>query len=252
VYYAIIVKEILDSIIDHYKARLSSPVYGIFAFWWITLHWEFFYTLLFVDQEAILQKTGLLKNEYLTREFYSYQYIDFWIEFFIKVLISLILTALMIWVLPRKVILPVYSRIQEDRAQKLEPQYAYQEKREEIRLRLERKKAAIKTEEANQAEQAAKVVAKEVEIKKSDPTLQWGEEYKEFKKIPLFSYFREIIESLYEHNGYVDVPQKFRLDRDILAYADANELVDYDADEGTISIKPKGRYFVARYQTESS
>lgn len=244
-------KEIFDSIISHYRTRLNSPVYGIFAFWWIALHWEFFYTLLFVDQNAILDKTGLLKNEYLVREFYSYQYGIFWIEFVLKLSLAVVLTGLMIWVLPRWVILPVYSRTQADRTRKLEPQYAYEEKKEEILLRLERNKAAIKKEEANQAVQAAKVVANEAKIKKNDPTLQWSDEYESFKKIPLFSYFREIIESLYEHNGDIDVPHKFRLDRDILAYADANELVDYHTNEETISIKPKGRYFVSRFQTET-
>ena len=43
----------------------------------------------------------------------------------------------------------------------------------------------------------------------------------------------------------------FRLDQDLLAYADANELVEYDRDIDKISLTDKGKYFIRRYQSDA-
>ena len=65
----IVGNEIVDSFKSDLRERMTSPVYGIFIISWLALHWKFIFTMFFVSEDKILEKTFLLKHEYLEQNF---------------------------------------------------------------------------------------------------------------------------------------------------------------------------------------
>lgn len=248
--------EVIGSIAKHFDMRMRTPVYGIFGFWWIVFHWEFFYTLLFVDQNKIFVKTGLLKNEYLKQRFYDYSHAYFWRYFILSLLGSLLLTYLMIWVVPRLILISAFDKEQEHIASKREIKLKYEQNIQEQRTKLEKEKTKLEEQAVKKFEASERKVAQIKKVQKTDPSIMWQEEYEQFADSPLYQRFEQLIRSLYEFGGQVKVVNEleyttqtvFELDRNLLAYADANELIRYDRRQNIIELTEKGKYFVKRYQ----
>ncbi len=236
-------KEFIDSIFNHFSERLKTQVYGIFAFWWLVLHGEFFFTLLFVDEDKIYDKHGLLKNEYLAKYYLNFDDPNFWGRQLLLFALAAALTYLMIWILPKYVLARAFRQEKEHEAQK-----------RRIRVEIEKQDQTLRAELAEAATQnvraTEKLVKAEKAVNKVDPTVGWSEEFEQLKSIAVYTYFDQLIKCLYEHGGAVNVPHSFRLDRDLFAYADTNGLVNFDAKADVISLTDKGRYFVKRYQNE--
>jgi hypothetical protein len=232
----------IDSVFSHFEQRLKTQLYGVFAFWWVVLHGEFFYTLLFVDENKIYGKTGLLKNEYLHTHYFNYQRPGFWLGQLFLFAVAAFATYLMIWVIPKRLLTPAYRS-----------ERAYEFEKQKIRLEYEKEKGRLETaveEQAAKTRQATeKKVKAEEQITLADPTVLWEEEFQQLKNRDIYNFFDELIQSLYEQHGLVNNGD-FRLDRDVLAYADSNGLVDYDRSEGEITLTDKGKYFVKKYQAE--
>jgi len=83
---------------------------AFFGFWWVVLHWEFFYSLVFVSETSILNHTGYLKNEYLQRTFHNYSDPAFWWWILLSFLLCVLLTFLMVWIIPRLVLFKAHKR----------------------------------------------------------------------------------------------------------------------------------------------
>src|SRR3989344_6654039 len=74
--------------------RFLNPVYFNFFLFSAILHWEFLYSVFFLDQEYIWEKECLLKNEYL----YKHYILDWW--FWTAFLMAGVMTYLTIWKFP--------------------------------------------------------------------------------------------------------------------------------------------------------
>ena len=86
-------KEIISSIAESVKARLSNTLYGTFAISWLIFHWNFVFSVLFLDQEKIWEYSHLLKDDYLVQRFFNWA--DWY--FYISWLAPFLLTWIVIW-----------------------------------------------------------------------------------------------------------------------------------------------------------
>lgn len=241
----------IDSFFEHWQKRTRTTVYGLFAFWWIALHSELFYTVLFVDQDKILSQKHMLKNEYIWSKYIQHQYLSFWIWQAILFATACLLTYLMIWWLPRLVINRAYAKEKDNDFDRQEIKIRADKKIEKLKARLEGQKRTTLRE----AETTRQV---EKKIEKQTPEVVWEREYQQLKASNLWSFFDELVESLYRHGGKVTYigrgfanNPEFQINQDILAYADSNALIDYDRKANTISLTDKGKYFVKQYQSQA-
>lgn len=239
--------ELFGSIAKYLNTRMKTPVYGVFSFWLIVLHWEFFYTLLFVDQGYILQERHMLKNEYL-ESLLSGPGALMW--HIVSVLLAAFFTYLMIWVIPGFVLIRAFVAEQKHLFAKRLERIKLEKAVQEAEADLERTKTQSERQRLDEAE---KRIAQEKKAEAADPAIVWEKEYSELMRLPLYREFGQLIECLYVHAGKVKVKDfsgriTFELDADILAYSDSNELVQYNGNEGVISLTDKGRFFVRRYQ----
>ncbi len=237
-------KDFIDSIFNHFSERLKTQVYGILAFWWVVLHGEFFFTLLFVDEDKIYDKHGLLKNEYLAKYYLNFDDPNFWGRQLLLFALAAALTYLMIWILPKYVLARAFRKEKEHEAEKRRIKIDLEKQDQVLQAQL----AEASTKKLEAAEQKVKTERK---VSQTDPAIVWSDEFERLKPLGVYTYFDQLIKSLYEYGGRVATPNGgFRLDRDLLAYADANELIEYNRTAGRISLTDKGKYFVKRYQNE--
>ncbi len=64
-------KDLANSVSEIVNDRVFSPFYFYFLISWSLINWKFVYTLLFVDEQTLIEKTGLLKLDYLL-QFYGW------------------------------------------------------------------------------------------------------------------------------------------------------------------------------------
>lgn len=237
-------KDVFDSIFHQFNNRMKTPFYGLLGSWWIVFHWPFFYTLLFVSEDKIFERTQLLKNEYL-RQTYVPGGSDFWWHQLWLFVAALVLTLLMIFIIPRYILVPIYKWEQDDEFEKRKK-----------RIEMERRTEAEKTRYEKQATEAIRQQTvrfdAQQKLKKAAPEEIWANEYEALQKMDLYQYFDQMIRCLYRYNGQISTTNgSFRLDRDLLAYADANGLVAFDRAQAMIEPTEKGRYFIKRYQADN-
>lgn len=245
-------KDVLDSIFHQFNNRMKTTFYGLLGSWLVLLHWEFFYTLFFVDEQKILDKTGLLKNEYLRQHFMPGGP-EYWLLQAVQFMLALLMTFIMIFVIPRYVLERVYKSEKDHEAAKRKIKLDAESKL--VQEQAEAQKATtIKLTELETQVKKQNTVRKRIADK--DPTVLWDTDYESLKKLDIYEYFDQLIVCLYQYGGRVLVSgvqrDVFHLDRDLLAYADANGLVEYDRKEGRVSPTEKGKYFIKLYQAENN
>lgn len=251
--------EVWGSIVEYFKSRMRTPVYGVFTFWWMILHWEFIYALLFVSQADILKHTGYLKNEYLKRYFTNYLDSGFWWWSAISFLIAGFMTYLMVWIIPRLVLNRAFERQQKDNAAKRKIKLKYAQEIQVEKTKLEEEKTKLETQTGKKLAATARKAAQAKKIVDLDPEILWQTEYEEFKKSQLFKKFDRLITALYRHNGQTVIEDtrypvgraervQFVLNPDLLAYADTSGLINYDRSNKIISLTDKGKFFVKQFQ----
>jgi hypothetical protein len=234
-------KEILDSVKDGLKGRLTNPAYGSYIIFWVILHWQFIFSVFSLDQNIVLQKTGLLKNEYLSQTFFNFH--DWY--FYFSWLFPFILTWFVIWILPDLILLPAFEKDQE-----------YELAKKKIRIiqerEVENEQTKLEQQNVKKLEAVVEKVTKEKEIKEIDPSLQWEEEYEEFKRTSFYNRFNLIITSIYDRYGaiYWNNNSDGSIPRDMLAYLDTHELATINREERNISLTEKGKFFVKKFTGE--
>ena len=233
----------INSILQHVNAKAKTQLFGVFSIWWVILHADYFITLFLVEQSIIFEKYRLLKNEYLHQEFFKYGTFEFWARF----MTPFVMTWFTIWIFHRHVVNRAYKKEKENDYRRQEIKFKYDKDVESLKQRkLEKQETTLK--------KMSTVIEKEKEIDENAKYL-WESEYRELSKLPLVKYFENLIESLYSHGGKVRVIDAydeltFEINRDILAYADTNGLIEYNREKQLISLTEKGKYFVKRYQSE--
>lgn len=84
----------------------------------------------------------------------------------------------------------------------------------------------------------------------------WKEDYEEFKKSKMYDRFDDIIDSIIDHYGRIrqtDINDRptWWTDKQLLAYASGNDIVNLDQKEARISLTDKGKFFVKLYQLDT-
>jgi hypothetical protein len=235
--------DFFSSLWQHFKAKAKTQVFGIFGFWWVVFHSNYFLVLLIIDEQKIYEKTGLLKNEYLQVISGDYTEWQYWVKF----ITPFILTYFTIWMLPKMVLDKAYRKEKDNELI-----------RQKIRLEYEKKKESLEAtfaeKNAEALEMKSQALSREKDIEKDNPELLWEQEY---ENLPAFvdNGFNQLIKSLYTYGGRVEVTRGaatvFSLNSRILAYVDSSGLVDYDRARGLISLTQKGKYFLKRYQEQN-
>lgn len=232
--------ELLKSFAEAIKKRTASSALGTYAFFWGVYHWQGIYTTFFVDQQLIVEKYGLLKNEYVDRYFFGWHSWDDW-SFYLGYAVPVILVVIFIWLIPKFILIHAYKEEQKYKVDKRIVRFD-----EEKRIREKEKEVAASAKEALQAE--IEVSDKRRTIERSDPTILWDKEYQEFERDPAFSSFNFIIESVYEYAGRTQF-RDFRVPSGALAVAHSRGLIEIKQESrGTvIELTEKGKYFVGKY-----
>ena len=221
----IINSEVIESTKEVLKSRSSSPVYGSFIIVWIIFHWNFVFTMFFVNEDNILKTTGLLKNEYL---YLLVNHYTVWSNFILPSLF----TYLAIWIFPRFILIKAFEKSEDHKYDK-------------IIYRIQ-KEDQVNRNYINKLDTTVQVAQKEQEIKNIDPTALWFEEYKQFTKTNLFKGFDALVDIVYNKQGYLST-SSYKIPTDILIFADTHNLIEYIS-TNKIEFNEKGKFFVKKYQ----
>ncbi|MFM2415156.1 MAG: hypothetical protein RI911_849, partial [Candidatus Parcubacteria bacterium] len=158
--------EIANSIKEEIKNRANNSIYGVFMLSWLVFHWNFIFSLLFLSEDNILLKTGLLKNEFLVARYFNLHSFYFWVSW----IVPFLLTYVVIWKLPKWVLIKAYTKTEEYATQKQIIRMGEQKK-------IERANTELQERLARNVSVIAKRVEEEKKIKQTDPTLGWDEDY---------------------------------------------------------------------------
>lgn len=239
-------KEIFNSVTEIAKNRLTNSLYGTFILSWLIFHWNFVFSIVALDDTKIMQFTGLLKNDYLSQKYFNFHDWYFWVSW----IMPFILTYIIIWKLPKWILLKAYNKTEE-----------YETEKRIIKISQERRvvqeEAKLEEQTAKKVTAVAKQVVEEKKIKEADPTISWQNDFNRFKKLPFSDKFSKIIESYYKHRGLISDTDEygnrviFEIPEDILAYAHSNEVVEIDQSAGTVNMTPKGKYFINKFLENS-
>lgn len=233
---------VFESVLEYWKTRSKTQVFAIFSSWWVLFHFEFFYTLLFVDQDKILALKHMLKNEYIWTTFVHYHSKDFWLYQAAIALLCGLLTWFMIRWFPRLILNWAYG---------WERQHEFS--RQRIKLGFDEELSKFKAKMAENVKQKLESEKASEDIK-NELTAAWDEDFKKFKKDPAYLGFDLIIQCIYEYGGDLKVMkydedseqsvEEFSVPSGVLAFVDSYDLITIDNDKGKISFTDKGRYFV--------
>ncbi len=229
--------DVVHSILEYWKTRVKTQVYGLFTFWYIVLHSQLFFTLLFIDQQQIYTQKHMLKNEYIWTVLIRRNDWHYWLTQALLISLAAFLTYVMIWWLPRLILKPSYEKEKENE---------YDRRLIKIRFedQYEKGKKALASTQAITLKAEKEVIDLKDKVNES-----WLHDFKEFKESALFNQFAHIKEALYEHNKYVSYEDESgsgnSIPTNILAYADGNELITIDSNK--IELTDKGRFFMKQY-----
>lgn len=227
-----------------YIDKARSHVYGIFLFWVSVAHLPVIFTSIFVDQKLIYQKTKMLKNEYIHHVFFNSKHWWFWLVYpTIVFVFAGAMTWLMIWKLPKNLIKKAYNA-------ELDAQYDREFMKVAKEEELNQRKAELAKKELKVVQKEETLAEKQEELENKEQAT-WLKEYDKFKQLAIYTHFGEILESLYTHNGYTRY-NSFKVDSDMLAYAEGNSLIDVDRNNNKIEPTQKGKFFITQYQLDNS
>jgi hypothetical protein len=231
--------EFCDSLVEALKKRTSNHLLGTFSIFWAICHWQLFVVLFFVSEDNILLFTNKLKNDYLLSLLTDFSKISTWINW----IAPFIFTWLLIWVLPKLILIPAYRKECE-----------YKTEKKKIKITMDNKIKILETEIERESVEKLKYVSeridREKEIKEKDPTILWQEEFEQFKKLPLSKNFKYITEAIYKKQGWFNT-HNFVVPKDVLAYSHSNGLIAFSNKENSqIELTDKGKFFVKNYLNE--
>lgn len=220
------------------KKRFSNNIYVNFGFVWLVFHWEFTYTMLFLSEDLIYQKYGILKNDYLVETFFNLNSWYFWVSWVTPIAI----TYLLIWWIPKYIFIPAHKK-------DIEYEYAKEEAELETKEFIERKKKDVVKETEARLEVESK-------LESEYPQYALEKDYNSFKKSKFYKDFKIIIESVYSRNGEIRIEDPyegrlfFQIPTEILSYAHSNDLVEIEGEK--IKLTSKGKYFVKEYNKDKN
>jgi hypothetical protein len=251
--------ELSHSIAEAIKFRATTSILGTYFLFWLVLHWQALYTTLFVNEDLILKKFDLLKNEYINQYFIQ-PHVDS-LSFWAGILIPLLMTYLWIWILPRLLFIRAFKREREYKYQKRSEVIRDQIKLKQLEEELAEKNANIADLELEAAKKELSAAQNELNTVKSalevERVFQNTEKlsdneksYNDFmKKKNATKILNDIKECIYVYNGRLERPSyNYTLDTDSYVAADTNKLVTKvkTTSYPSIELTELGRYFLSR------
>jgi K+ transporter len=226
-------KEIIDSVTEAMKNRLTNSLYGTFFLSWIIFHWNFIFSMIALDDNKVFQSTGLLKNEYLIARYFNVHDWHFWI----LLVAPFILTYIIIWKLPKWILLRAYNKNEE-----------YEIEKQIIKIsqakRVEQAKTGLEEQTAKKVTAVAKQVVEQKKIQEIDPTLAWNTEYFKFKNLGYSIKYSEFLNDFYSGNKYLH-----QFSSNNISYFDVLGLIKIR--ENIIeNLTEKGKFFALKVKEE--
>ena len=235
--------EILSSFSKWFGEKTSGPLYWTYFCFLITWNWKFFQLVFFEDASLFTSP----RVEYIDNLFYTpsnFMLIDWFINFAWHLVPPALFTYFAIVYLPRlnrwafKIHLTNYF----DRKTLFQ----------EHKVVYEKKMANLTKQEA-----VAKIerVAQEKIIEKAKTEEEkWSDEFNELTAHPIFLKFKQIITSVYEHEGRTEsflYDKNTRIvDTDALAFVHSKSLVNIKTNKSNqeiLEFTDKGKFFVSKY-----
>lgn len=236
-------ENIINSLKENLKDRISSPFYGAFIISWLIWNWKIWYITFFIDSDLLLATQSILKIDYIKNIYESWIYASLY-----TVILPLFSSYLIIFWLPKMTHM-FYEKYLE-----------YENQNNITKLKKEKEflkeKAAKLEEEKNvlQKEGEVKIIRKEAQFQEEI----WDKEYQNFKESKHFQYFGQLKSSLYEHGGHtwiwVNNNKRNIIPTDLKAYLNANEIIEFGKDENhyeVVLLTEKGKYFMKKYTEEN-
>ena len=230
----------MNAIFEYVRKRAVSTILVSYTVFWAIFHWQGIYATIFVDQNVIYKRYGLLKNEYVNKYFFGLDWSNILTIHNLEILLGWVIPAglayFYIWWLPRLVINPAYKReINCKKDRELEKLKAEKKRQDEERKLIEKQTA---TEEA-------KI---ELADKKAEVPAGWERDYQEFianEKAVLS--FDELLRIVYNRDSIGATESVDRMKSDSLMIVEAFDLIDA-AKSNRIRLTDKGKYFARRYK----
>lgn len=246
----------MNAIFEYVRKRAVSTILVSYTVFWAIFHWQGIYTTIFVNQDIIYGKYGLLKNEYVNKYFFGFNWSNILTIHNLEILLGWIIPAALayfyVWWLPKFVINPSYKK---------ESIYKEQRKIEKIRsekrIQDEEKKLIEKQTAAEEAK--IELANKKAETSKKDPTTAWRDQYnREFIiNSEDVSSLDSLLNRVYKYGGRIE-SRNIRGERtsgmspDELLRVDMLGLATIEDDNKSVRLTDKGKYFTKLYKMSQS
>ena len=235
---------IMNSFLEYIRQRSVSTLLVSYSVFWAVCHWEGIYASVFTGQEYIMEKYGMLKNEYVHEYFFGINWDNPW-PWLAGLVIPAILACLYVWVLPKYVFNPSYKR-----------EIGFRVDRQAMKINEERRLISVEMEKT---EEMSESIAAEIELEKSkieaskvNPELKWRDEYREFAgddTTSAFAILDNLMTVIYTHDGRLSDGYGNRfISEDALMMCDAYGLSNFDSNSRSrIYLTDKGKYFLRQF-----
>lgn len=249
-------QEISNSIAEAIKFRTTTSILGTYFLFWLVFHWQALYTTFFTNEDLIIGKFDMLKNEYINIYFIQPHFDSS--SFYIGILIPALMTYLWTWVLPNLLFIRAFKKEREykfnKRSKIIEDQIKLKNLEEELALKnaniADLESEAAQKELLTTQSELAKLKS-ELEAKMAfneDAVSEEERRYREFMKRPQAKKILEDIKiCIYQYGGRLkNLNRAYKLDTDSYVTADTNKLVITSATGEYIELTDLGRYFLSK------
>ncbi len=220
------------------KEKFNSKFYGVFIISWAIIHWDFLYTLFFVNQNEVGTYFDMLKIEYVKYTYFNCH------DLIVGFIESFSLTILAIFIIPRFII---EKFVNEEEIRQIEAKATYIDKKQNVTEKVKEK--LKKLNETN----------KEIEKENTDSnkyyngyemTIEDEEDFHKFRKSLYYKSFKDVKDSILRQNGSIkfvkeggDQSRSEFLDVNTLGYYKSIGLIT-QKNGSTISFTSKGDYYM--------
>ncbi len=230
----------MEAILEYARKRAVSTILVSYTVFWAIFHWQGIYVTIFVNQDIIYGKYGLLKNEYVNKYFFRFDWSNILtihnLEILLGWIIPVVLAYLYIWWIPKLIINPAYKK-----------ETVYKEQRRIEKIKSEKR---IQDEERKLIEKQTATEEAKIELadKKAEAPAGWERDYQDFiTNYKAVSSFDELLRIVYNRNSIGQTESVAKIDPDSLMIVEAFDLIDA-TESNRIRLTDKGKYFARRYK----
>lgn len=233
----------IEQVLEYVRRRSVSTLVVSYTVFWAIYHWQGIYATIFTSQDYIMEKYGMLKNEYVAHYFFgiNQEYVGNWI---LGLVIPAVLAILYVTVLPFLINLVYRVEIKHKVDRKII------KIREERRLSVEERKN-MEVESKN-ADAQIELGKKRAEAELANPETVWEKEYRDFlgeDASSAFAVLDELKTMIYSHSGYTrNGYGTSYISEDSLMECDTNGLIEFNSKaNNNVTLTKKGKYFLRQF-----